>query len=62
MRQKRTISIQKSIARTTQLKNKSVDLHVKEPTLEETEQMLKEIIDDFPKLFGVPKELMNPIK
>lgn len=28
-------------------------------TLEETEQMLKEIFEDFPKLFGVPKELMN---
>lgn len=31
---------------------------IKEPTLEETEQILNEIIEDFPKLLGVPKELL----
>lgn len=62
MRKKRIKIIVQGPNRATYYRKGPIALHVKEPTLEETEQMMKEIIEDCPKLFGVPKELMKPIK
>ena len=59
MRKKRIKIIVQGPNRATYYRKGPIALHVKEPTLEETEQMQNEIIEDFPKLFGVSEKMME---